>query len=280
MTTPTTQADRARAFDALHRREELLLLANAWDAISARIIAAAGFPAIATTSSGVAAAVGYPDGEGAPLDEIVAATARIARAVDVPVTADIESGFGATASDVAETVRRIINAGAVGVNLEDVIYPDGRLFEVPVAAERVRAARRAADAEGVPLYLNARTDVFLLKIGEPAGRTAEALRRARAFLDAGASGIFIPGVVDAATIGALASQIDAPLNVLAQPGIPSRADLRALGVHRVSLGSSPMRATMAFVRALAAEIRDDPGFAYLERAAIPYAEVNTLSMSP
>jgi 2-methylisocitrate lyase-like PEP mutase family enzyme len=242
----TTHADRARTFRALHDGEELLVLANAWDAISARIIVRAGFAAIATTSSGVAQALGYPDGEGAPLDEIVAATARIARAVDVPVSADMESGFAATASGVGETIRRVIQAGAVGVNLEDVIYPGATLF--------------------------------LLGSGHPAGRPAEALRRARAFLDAGASGIFLPGLIDATTIGELAPQIPAPLNVLAMPGIPSRAELRALGVRRVSLGSSPMRATMSFVRALAAEIRDDPGFAYLEkRSAIPYAEINTLS---
>ena len=260
MPTPIPQAERAQRFAALH--DELLVIPNAWDAISARILAEAGFPAIATTSSGVAAALGYPDGEGAPLDEVVAATGRIARAVAVPVTADIESGFGATPSDVGETIRRILNAGAVGVNLEDVIYPDGRLFELDEAAKRVHAARRAADAEGVPLYLNARTDVFLLRIGEPSGRSAEALRRAHAFLDAGASGIFIPGVVDAPTVGALASQIPAPLNILAMPGIPSRADLRALGVRRVSLGSSLMRAVSARIREIAVDVRNDAGFAF------------------
>ena len=277
MTTPmqTSQAERARRFTALH--DELLVIPNAWDAISARILAEAGYPAVATTSSGVAAALGYPDGEGAPLDEVVAATGRIARSVDIPVTADIESGFGATASDVGETIRRILNAGAVGVNLEDVIYPDGRLFALDDAVQRVHAARRAADAEGVPLYLNARTDVFLLRIGEPAGRSAEALRRAHAFLDAGASGIFIPGVVDAQTVGALAAQIPAPLNILAMPGIPARAELRALGVRRVSLGSSLMRAVSARTREIALDVRDDPGFAFLTRPAIPYGEINELS---
>ena len=229
--------ERARRFRALHAGGELLLLPNAWDAISARIFAAAGFSAVATTSSGVANALGYPDGERAPRDEIVTVVARIAGALDVPVSADIESGFGASAADVGETVRRIAAAGAVGINLEDVVHPEPRLYDLPEAVERVRAARRAADAEGVALYLNARTDVFLLGIGEPAGRVAETLRRARAFLDAGADGIFVPAVVDAPTIAELVGGIPAPLNILSMAGLPPRAELRALGVRRVSLGS-------------------------------------------
>jgi 2-methylisocitrate lyase-like PEP mutase family enzyme len=273
MTTSTTQAERAQRFRALHDGAELLLLPNAWDPITAKIFAAAGFPAIATTSAGVAEALGFNDGEHTPLDLIVAATGRIVAAVDVPVTADIEAGFGATAHDVGETVRRIIGAGAVGINLEDVIYPDERLYELSEAARRVTAARRAAEAEGIPLYINARTDVFLLRVGEPGDRLAESLRRAAAFIDAGASGIFVPMVADNATIGALAAQIAAPLNVLARPGLPPRADLRRLGVRRVSLGSSAMRATMAYLRALAADVRDASGFGFLDRPATPYPSI-------
>jgi 2-methylisocitrate lyase-like PEP mutase family enzyme len=268
--------ERARRFHALHAPGELLLLPNAWDAVSAGIFAQAGYPAVATTSSGVANALGYPDGERAPRDEVVAATRRIAAAVDVPVTADIESGFGASAAEVGETVRRVVAAGAVGINLEDAVHPEPRLYDLPEAVERVRAARRAAEAEGVALFLNARTDVYLRAIGAPETRLGEALRRARAYVEAGADGIFVPGVSDAATIGSLAAGVAVPLNVISAPGLPSRAELRALGVRRVSLGPRAMSATMGYLRALARDLREADVFLPDMRAAMSYDELNAL----
>ncbi len=267
--------EKARRFRALHGPGELLLLPNPWDAVSAAIFARAGFPALATTSSGVANALGYPDGERAPREEIVAAVRRIAGAVDVPVSADLESGFGARPADVGETVRRIAAAGAVGFNLEDVVHPEPRLYDLAEAVERVRAARAAADAEG-GLFLNARTDVFLLRIGEPETRAGAALERARAFVEAGADGIFVPGVVDGPTIGRLAAEIAAPLNVLSNAGLPPRAELRALGVRRVSLGSRAMSATMGYLRGLANELREGDVFVPDMRAAMSYDELNAL----
>lgn len=268
--------ERARRFHALHAPGELLLLPNAWDAVSASIFAGAGFPAVATTSSGVANALGYPDGERAPRDEVVAAVRRIAAAVDVPVSADLESGFGANPAEVGETVRRIAAAGAVGINLEDVVHPEPRLYDLPEAVERVRAARRAAQAEGVALFLNARTDVYLLGIGAPETRLDETLRRARAFAEAGADGMFVPGVADAATIGALAAGIGLPLNVISSAALPPRAELRALGVRRVSLGPRAASATMGYLRALAHDLREADAFIPDMSAAMSYDELNAL----
>ena len=268
--------ERARRFHALHAPGELLLLPNAWDAVSASIFAGAGFAAVATTSSGVANALGYPDGERAPRDEVVAAVRRIVAAVDVPVSADLESGFGANAAEVGETVRRVAAAGAVGINLEDVVHPEPRLYDLPAAAERVRAARRGAEAEGVALFLNARTDVYLLEIGAPETRLDETLRRARAFVEAGADGIFVPGANGAATIGALAAGIGAPLNLISAAGLPPRAELRALGVRRVSLGPRAMSATMGYLRALARDLREADVFVPDLRAAMSYDELNAL----
>ncbi|MEA2663581.1 MAG: hypothetical protein QOI11_525 [Candidatus Eremiobacteraeota bacterium] len=268
--------ERARRFHALHAPGELLLLPNAWDAVSAAIFAGAGFPAVATTSSGVANALGYPDGERAPRDEVVAAVRRIAAALDVPVSADLESGFGANPAEVGETVRRIAAAGAVGINLEDVVHPEPRLYDLPEAVERVRAARRAAQAEGVALFLNARTDVYLLGIGAPETRLDETLHRARAFAEAGADGMFVPGVADAATIGALAAGIGLPLNVISSPALPPRAELRKLGVRRVSLGPRAASATMGYLRALARDLREAEAFVPDLRGAMTYDELNDL----
>lgn len=268
--------ERARRFHALHAPGELLLLPNAWDALSASIFAQAGFPAVATTSSGVANALGYPDGERAPRDEVVAAVRRIAAAVDVPVSADLEAGFGTSAAEVGETVRRVAAAGAVGLNLEDVVHPEPRLYDLPEAVERVRAARRAAQAEGVALFLNARTDVYLLEIGAPETRLDEALRRARAFAEAGADGMFVPGVADAETIRALTAGTGLPLNVMSSAALPPRAELRALGVRRVSLGPRAASATMGYLRALARGLREADAFIPDMDGAMSYDEMNEL----
>ena len=174
------QRAKAEAFRAMHDRSRILVLPNAWDAMSARVIEDAGARAIATTSAGVALSVGYPDGEAIPRDEMIAAIARIARVVTIPVSADIESGFAHDAREVAETVRRVIDAGAIGINLEDQVH-DGThsLYDLEVAIDRVRAAREAADSAGVPIVINARTDVYLLGIGEPDTRFEHAIRRAK-----------------------------------------------------------------------------------------------------
>src|SRR5436305_5869964 len=206
------QASKAEAFRALHRGPRLLLMANAWDAITARLFEAEGFAAVATTSGGVSWSLGYADGEAAPWDEVVAATARIARAVSVPVTADIEAGFGDTPEAVGRSLGDIIRAGAVGVNLEDGLRGAVPMRTVEDAAARIRAAREAARAAGVPIVINARTDLYLKNIGDEAARFDEAVSRARAYLAAGADCFYPIGLRHPATVRRPAKAPDAPLN--------------------------------------------------------------------
>lgn len=237
---------RAAAFTALHQPGTPLVLANAWDVASARIIAAAGAKAIATTSAGVAWSLGYPDGDAVDPDHALDAIARIAAAVDLPVTADIESGYAADAAGVGNTVHRVLEAGAVGVNLEDA-WSDGHspLRAADDQAERIAAARSAAQAKGVDLYINARTDVYLRSVGDPAGRLSATLERAATYLEAGASGIFVPGITEPATVAELVRGIAAPVNILVGPGAPSVGQLAELGVARISTGSSLAAAAYA-----------------------------------
>lgn len=275
MTRPG-QGERAARFLELHRGPRILLLPNAWDAASARLFEEEGFPAIGTTSAGVAYSLGFPDGQQAPFPEIVAAIERIARAVQVSVTADIESGFGESAEEVGENVRAVLEAGAVGVNLEDGREDEDSLMPISLHSEKIRSAREAALAAGFALVVNARTDVFLDAIGDPTTRFDEAVARANAYRHAGADCLFVPGVTDAATIERLVRAIDGPLNVLAAAATPPISELERLGVARVSLGSGPMRATLALLRRIARELMDSGTYATLTEGTIPYAETNRL----
>lgn len=249
------QKKRAETFAACHRGDGIFVLPNAWDAISACILVNAGFDAVATTSGGCAFALGYRDGEDIPMREMAGAVRRIADAVPVPVSADMEAGYGPAPEDVAETVRQTIRAGAVGINIEDGDKRNpGRLFDFALAVERIRAARAAADAAGIPMLINARTDGF--HHGKDQAVFDEAVRRANAYLEAGARCAFVPFVRDAETIGRLAKAIAGPINVLAGPGTPPVKDLAALGVKRVTVGSNIAKAALAAARRAAEELRD------------------------
>ncbi|UUU40195.1 isocitrate lyase/PEP mutase family protein [Streptomyces sp. NBC_00162] len=261
--------DLARAFADLHSPAKPLALPNAWDVASARLVEAAGAAAVATTSAGVAWSLGSPDGDALARDRALDLIARVAAAVSVPVTADIESGFGADPAAVAETVAGVLAAGAVGINIEDGTRAPAE------HAERVAAARSAADAAGVPLYINARVDTYLRGLGDPATRLDETLARAAAYLRAGATGVFVPGVTDPATVAELAKGIDAPLNVLVGPGAPSVAELGALGVARVSLGSWVAEAAYAVVRRATEELVSGGTYGSLA-GSLPYGELNSL----
>ncbi len=258
----------AALFRSLHNPADPLVLVNAWDAASARIVAAAGARAVATTSAGVAWTLGVPDGDVLTRDAMLAHLERVVAAVDLPVTADIESGFGATPADVADTLRGVVAAGAVGVNLEDTVRGDAPgLREVPDQVARLAAARAAAP----DVYINARVDTYLRGERDLDGTVA----RARAYLDAGASGIFVPGVVDPATVGALAAAIPAPLNILVGPDAPSVADLAKLGVARVSLGSWVAEAAYAVTRRAAEEAFSAGTYTSLT-GSLDYGVLNTL----
>lgn len=271
-----SQVEKAMQFRQRHRGPGALVLPNAWDVASARIFEEAGFPAIATTSAGIAYSLGYPDGQHIPREEMIARIGRIARAVRVPVTADVESGYGATSEDAARTTRELVQAGAVGMNLEDASGdPNQPLLELQLAVEKIKAARLAAAQLRVPMVVNARTDVYLLPGGDPQAQYSEALRRLIAYRDAGADCVFAPGLKEAETIGRLVKDLQCPLNILAVSGSPSIPELEKLGVTRVSLGSGPMRATLGLLRRMAEELKTAGTYSALDEA-VPYAEVNKL----
>jgi 2-methylisocitrate lyase-like PEP mutase family enzyme len=235
-------AELAERLRALHHAAEPLVLANAWDASTARAVVAAGFEAVATTSSGVSAALGYADGEQTPADEMFAAVARIARAVEpVPVTADIEAGYRLAP---AEVVARLLAAGAVGCNYEDTDHSTGGLRDADEQVQRLKAIKRVAAASGVNLVLNARVDVFL-RPSANGNVLEEALRRGRLYAEAGADCVFPIGAPDEASIEALVKGIPAPLNVIPGfHGAPPLPRLRELGVRRISYAGRLHRAML------------------------------------
>jgi 2-methylisocitrate lyase-like PEP mutase family enzyme len=265
----------ARAFRAMHHGPKILLLPNVWDVASARAFEQSGFEALATTSAGIAFTLGYPDGQKISREQMLGSVARIARAVKVPLTADVEAGYGDRPEDAGETARGVINAGAVGMNLEDGTNRPGQLVELPLQLEKIRAVRESALQSGVSLVLNARTDVYLDSVGAPESRYDETLRRLRAYRDAGADCVFAPGVRDENTISRLVRDLQCPLNILAGPGFPPVPELQKLGVARVSLGSSLMRATLGLVRRMAEELKTTGTYGALQDAP-SHAEVNKM----
>lgn len=268
---PTTSALRAEALRRLHAPERRpLVFVNVWDAASARIVEDAGFPAIATGSAGVAYALGYADGQRVPRDEMIAAVQRIARVVRIPVTADVEAGYG----DVPATTRGLIEAGAVGLNLEDM--EDGTLVPLDAQVARIHAVIGIGRECGVPVVLNARTDIYLAQVGDPATMLARTVERIRAFAAAGADCVFVPGVRDEVTIASLVSSASVPVNILATAGSPSIARMKELGVGRISVGSGPMRAAMALMRRIAVEMRDCGTYHGFTDETVPYPEMQKL----
>ncbi len=267
---------KAAKLAALHRQGRPLVLVNAWDAASARIIETAGSQAIATSSAGVAFACGYPDGEKISRERMLEAVARICAAVSLPVTADLERGYGDTPEEMRRTAEGLLEAGAVGLNLEDGTgRSDTPLADVALQIEKIRAILAAGRGHGVPIVLNARTDVYLRGVGPESGRLAEAIGRGEAYRDAGAACVFVPGVTDPAVIGELVARLACPVNVLAVAGGPSIGELAKLGVARVSLGSGPMRAAMTLTRRLAEEALTRGTYSALE-GALSNATMNGL----
>jgi 2-methylisocitrate lyase-like PEP mutase family enzyme len=260
----------------MHRGPKILVLPNAWDVASARIFEQAGFGAIATTSAGIAFTLGYPDGQRIARVEMLARVARIAKAVKVPVTADVEGGYGDRPEDAARTAREVVEAGAVGMNLEDATEDSAHpLIELPQQVEKIHAVREAALKTGVLVVLNARTDVYLLEVGPSEKRYDETVRRLLAFRDAGADCVFVPGLRDMEIIARLVRDVKCPVNILGGPGSPTAPELEKLGVARVSVGSSPMRATLGLVAQIAEELRKSGTYDSL-RDGIPYADVNRM----
>lgn len=325
---PLTPAQKASRLLELHHASQPLILINAWDAASAAMIEHCGLPAIATSSAAMANALGFPDGQYLPWADMLDAVARVCRAVKVPVTADIESGFAANVTALETSITQIIHAGAVGVNLEDVMPANSAhqnadlqsanpenadpknagpetadaknagsknagskqadpvrhgspLFPLPVQIARIQAARRAGETQGIHLVINARTDAYWQAGVDPAEAMRGTLERGKAYLQAGADCIFVPGLRNSEHIKTVIDHSrsvhqEPAINILAGPGAPSIPELARLGVKRVSYGSGPHRAAMGLLRRIADEARTPGTFQALTEGAVPYEEINGL----
>ena len=249
-----------KVFRSLHAGPELLILPNAWDAGSARVIESAGAKAIATSSAAVAWGHGYPDGQFLPFETLIDTIGEIARIVRVPVSADIESGYAATVSEIDEVVARVVGAGAVGINIEDGTSPPDLL------CAKIERAKSAAARAGIDLWVNARIDVYIRKLASGEAAFDETVRRAAVYKGAGADSIFVPALVDGNVIGRMVPLVGLPFNALAWAGLPDAARLRNLGVRRLSAGGGLARAafdrtfflTKAFLSEGKVEVLNDP----------------------
>lgn len=266
----TAQTDRAATFRGLHQGPQPLLLTNAWDPGTARLMESLGGKAVATTSAGVAWAHGYPDGNALPLPLLVATVTGITRVIGVPLTVDMEGGFAPDIAGVGDAVAAVIDAGAVGINIEDGSEPPD------VLCAKIEQAKQAGVRRGVDLFVNARTDVYLRGLAPEPGRVAEVLSRAARYRAAGVDGLFVPGLTDPAGIHTVTAEAGLPVNLLAWPGLPAAAELAALDVRRLSAGSGITEAVWGRAAALARAFletgRSDP----LSEGAMPYPEVNGL----
>jgi 2-methylisocitrate lyase-like PEP mutase family enzyme len=280
----TEQKARAEAFRRLHHLpSSMLVLPNAWDAASARILERAGFQAIATTSSGVAIALGYSDGQQIGRALLIEATGRITRVVDCPVSVDIEAGYGSSIEEVRETVRQVIETGAVGFNIEDS-RPENQteLVDLAYQVELIAALRELADGLDIPFVINARTDAFLLEIGRPEDRVQLALERGHAYAKAGADCIYpISGSLTSPVIAELVRSAGAPINILVGgPATPTLAELAAMGVARVSFGGGLLRSVLGHLQEVAREVLDQGSLDGVKRSALPGSEFASLFGAP
>ena len=233
------QTDKAKRFAELHVKGKPLLLYNAWDAGSAKAILAAGATAIATSSWSVAEAQGYRDGEAIPIELAERIIERIAATIEAPVTVDFEGGYSEDDSELADNISRLVDTGVVGINFEDRVVNGSGLYSVDRQARRIAAIRKAAEKKGVALFINARTDVFFEHGEDAAQAVGEALDRAKAYEAVGASGFFVPGLVDDALIGRICEGVSLPVNIMVMEGVPSNGRLAELGVARISYGPIP-----------------------------------------
>jgi 2-methylisocitrate lyase-like PEP mutase family enzyme len=257
---------KARQFHAMHKAEKLLVLPNAWDVASARLIEEAGYPALATTSAGIGYTFGVPDLHRMTREEMLAAVAPIIHMVNIPVTVDVENGYGDTPKEVGDTIRGLITVGAVGCNIEDISGDfDGSLEDINLVVERLHAGRQAADGEGIDLVINARTDGYLVG-GNGLAVFSDTVTRANAYLSAGARSVFVPGLHNENEIAEMVREIDGPLNLLTVPGLPPLERLEELGVARVSTGSSMARAAYGSLKSGLRELAGAGTYSYTQYA--------------
>lgn len=273
----SSPAEKAEAFRRMHLGAHPLVLPNAWDVASARMFEECGFPAVATSSAGLCASLGYPDGESIPKREFFAAVRRIAAHLEVPLTVDLVAGFGRGAREVAASVRRALDAGAVGINIEDQRPSDHTLFSIGQQERKIRAIRDAGALAGVPLVVNARTDALVRAPGTPEEQFREAVRRATAYRDAGADCVYPMRLVAGEAIRRFVAEVACPVNVMVRPGLPPLSELEALGVKRVSFGPAASYAAMGLLRRISEEVRGPGTFGLLTEGAISHEELGRLS---
>jgi 2-methylisocitrate lyase-like PEP mutase family enzyme len=272
----SSQAQKAEVLRTLHHGPKIVLFPNAWDVASAKTVEALGFPAVATTSAGIANMLGYIDGQNISRGEMLDIVGRIAQAVKVPVTADMEAGYATTPEQMYDTATELIQCGAVGLNLEDSEEAERRLLDLNLQLEKIRALREAGEKTGVKLVLNARTDAYWWRGARTETKMDETVHRANAFREAGADCVFVPGLRQLDEIGEFLRQSAGPLNVLGGAGVPSIAELERAGVRRVSLGSGPYRAALGLMRRIASQLRDQGTYDLVAEYLIPPAETNKL----
>lgn len=269
------QRAKAEYLRTLHHRSSPLVLPNAWDVITARIFEVAGFPVVGTTSAGMAAALGYADGSYVPMDVLVPALRRMVEAVQVPITADIEAGYGRTTQETVENVHRLIGTGIAGINIQDFPgKPQDELISIEVQVERIIAIRELAVTCGIPLVINARIDAFLHSDLQGSARIDDTFRRANRYQEAGADCIFVFGVHDGPTIRHLAEGIRGPLNIMMRPGGLSVMELTSLGVARISIGPAALQVAMGAVKRVATELFTTGTYEWGSQSAMSYPELN------
>ncbi len=271
------QKEKAKRFLKLHHDKEVLVLLNSWDIGSSKLIEACGYKAIATTSMGVAASLGYPDCQVIQLSEMIEVMTGIAKVVQAPVTVDIEAGYGKDLDQIVDSVRQIIATGIVGINIEDSIDLSPKLVDEMEFCERISAIRALSESLGFHLVINARTDSFYTSSGSPQEKLSESIKRGNKYREAGADCIFVQPVTDKETIATLVKEINAPINILANPTNgkalpPSVGELQELGVARLSLGSSVMKATLALIKRVADELSEKGTYGNLSDALTPFPE--------
>jgi len=272
------QVEKAEVFRELHNRKDILVLPNAWDVPSARMFEDEGFPAVATSSAGMMVSLGYPDGESIPQREFDNAVRRISRILSVPLSVDVVGGFGDTSQGAAKSVRAVIRAGAVGINIEDYVHSTKKLLPVDKQKAKLRGLIRLRETLKVPFVINARTDALRYAPGDDDAKMEEAIKRAEAYRDIGVDCVYPMGLTDAASISRFVRALDFPTNVMVRKGLPTVPELKRLGVARVSFGPAASYAAMGLLRRASREVREKGTFDLLTEGAITFDELNSLAV--
>lgn len=279
MTTASAKSGlhaKAEELRRLHYELKILVLPNAWDVTSARLLEEMGFPAIATSSAAIANSLGYADGQHISRHEMLEVVARIASAVQVPVTADMEAGYARSAEEMEDTARALVEAGAVGLNLEDSSEDESVLLDLPAYLDKLQAIRAVSKASAVHIVINARTDAYWWKGAQPGTRLTETVHRANAFREAGADCVFVPGLYDPSDIAHLRQESPGPINILATPNTPPIPELQKLGVARLSFGSGAYRTAIGAFRKLVQEAIASGTYTFMSEIAVTGAQNNAL----